>query len=295
MAERTIKLSKREGEVIDLASTGLLDKEIAARLGITENTLKTYWKRIRSKLGDTPRPGLIASYVRESGTTPQPPEIHFNADWTFDYRSQTWQHLSDRPIPGNIQVKGPIPLDEVLSYFHPEDAENLAELVKDLETNEVHDFFFRARLLTETGFIQTSTFVHVIRGSDGKPVTLLGHRSKFHDLAPIPVRELMVGYWEQDLASGEFTADVNLLFIFSKTSEGPSIRDTKYARIPPEELQEVRKVVKRARDMNRTHIRASHRMESESLPFRWATIDVQIDYGRGGRGQRAHGSVLAYN
>jgi DNA-binding CsgD family transcriptional regulator len=295
MAERTLKLSKREQEIVDLASTGLLDKEIAPRLGITDNTIKTYWKRIRQKLGEGTRPGLVAAYVRQSGAEPLVADIHFEADWSYDYRTQIWRHLSDRPIPGGIQVDEAILLNEVLAYFHPEDAQNLRQLIDDLKTNDIDDFFFRARLVTLMGLVQTSTFVHVIRDDSGKPVTLLGHRTQFHDLAPLPVRELMVGYWEQDLVSGEFTADVNLLFIFSKTGQGPPVRETKYARIPPEELQEVRKAVRLATSKKRSHLRSSHRIEPGAQPFQWATIDVCVDYDSLNRGIRAHGSVLAFS
>jgi DNA-binding CsgD family transcriptional regulator len=295
MPERTTKLSRREQEIVDLASMGLLDKEIAPRLGITDNTIKTYWKRIRQKLGEGTRPGLVAAYVRQSVPEPLASDIHFEADWAYNYRSKIWHHLSGRPIPGGIKVGEPILFEEVLAYFHPEDALGLRQLVDDLETNDVDDYFFRARLVTPAGFVQTSTFVHVIRDDKRKPITLLGHRSEFHDLAPLPVRELMVGYWEQELVSGKFTADVNLLFVFSKTGQGPAIQKTKYARIAPEELKEVRKAVRLAESKKRTHLRATHAIERDSLPFRWATIDVCIDYDSNNRGVRAHGSVLAFN
>ena len=295
MREGHPQLSTREKQVIDLAATGLLDKEIMVQLGITENTLKTYWKRIRTKLGDGSRPGLIAEHLRQKGREESASDIQFEADWIIDYRSLTWTRSSDRPLPANIQLDGPVSLEEVLSHFHPEDADGLKELVLQLENNNVEDFFFRARINVATGFVQTSTFVHVVRDGAGKPLTLLGHRSKFHDMAPLPVRDLMVGYWEQDIATGVFTADVNLLFVFSKAGEGASIQETKYLRISPEELKEIRAVVDRMLKEKREHMRTSHRLEPVSLPFRWATIDAVVQYDLAGSGKRAHGSVLAFN
>jgi DNA-binding CsgD family transcriptional regulator len=46
----THRLSQREREVIDLAATGLATKEIAARLGCSQQTVAVYWSRIYRKL-----------------------------------------------------------------------------------------------------------------------------------------------------------------------------------------------------------------------------------------------------
>jgi DNA-binding CsgD family transcriptional regulator len=61
-------LSTREGQILGLAAAGLIDKEICRRLGITMNTLRTYWARIRNKRGNDTRAGLVAAFVRESLT-----------------------------------------------------------------------------------------------------------------------------------------------------------------------------------------------------------------------------------
>jgi len=40
--------------------SGLTDKEVASRLGLSQDTVKTYWKRIRQKVGAQSRPEIIA-------------------------------------------------------------------------------------------------------------------------------------------------------------------------------------------------------------------------------------------
>lgn len=62
------RLSVREREVLSLAVSGHIDKEIASRLGVSANTIRTYWSRIRSKVGDLPRTGLAAVYIERSVT-----------------------------------------------------------------------------------------------------------------------------------------------------------------------------------------------------------------------------------
>lgn len=58
-------LSKRERQLLELAVTGMSDKQIAATLGINPGTVGTYWGRVRGKLGPLGRTELVARYLRE--------------------------------------------------------------------------------------------------------------------------------------------------------------------------------------------------------------------------------------
>jgi DNA-binding NarL/FixJ family response regulator len=59
-------LTPREAELVELVSQGLRNKEVAARLGISEGTVKIHLHRIYEKLGVTSRVEL-ANYARERG------------------------------------------------------------------------------------------------------------------------------------------------------------------------------------------------------------------------------------
>jgi DNA-binding CsgD family transcriptional regulator len=67
-----VQLSGREVQVLRLASSGLLDKQIALELKISLNTLNTYWFRIRRKTGRISRGALIALFVKSEFAS----EIH---------------------------------------------------------------------------------------------------------------------------------------------------------------------------------------------------------------------------
>jgi two-component system nitrate/nitrite response regulator NarL len=57
-------LSGRERELLELAATGASNAEIAQRLCLSPNTVKTYWQRLYEKLGATDRASAIAEALR---------------------------------------------------------------------------------------------------------------------------------------------------------------------------------------------------------------------------------------
>jgi two-component system nitrate/nitrite response regulator NarL len=57
-------LSNREREILALLADGLINKQIAARLGISTNTVKTHLELLFDKLGVTTRAEAVATGVR---------------------------------------------------------------------------------------------------------------------------------------------------------------------------------------------------------------------------------------
>lgn len=60
------KLSTREAQLLDLAAAGFTDLAISNKLGVSETTVKTYWARIRSKIGPYSRTELVAKVIRRN-------------------------------------------------------------------------------------------------------------------------------------------------------------------------------------------------------------------------------------
>lgn len=56
---------KREEQVLVLAAGGMTDKEIALRLGISPDTVGTYWRRILAKFQAASRTEVVAKYTEE--------------------------------------------------------------------------------------------------------------------------------------------------------------------------------------------------------------------------------------
>src|SRR5580700_6284610 len=67
MAESTAvgEAPKREEQVLVLAARGLTDKEIAIKLGISPDTVGTYWRRILAKYQAASRTEVVAKYASE--------------------------------------------------------------------------------------------------------------------------------------------------------------------------------------------------------------------------------------
>ena len=65
----SLELSRQEERLLILSMSGLGDKEIAAKLDITLGTTRTYWQRIRQKVGGQTRAQLIATLVQQGAKT----------------------------------------------------------------------------------------------------------------------------------------------------------------------------------------------------------------------------------
>lgn len=60
----TVHLSSRERDLLELAAAGLTTAEIASRLFLSPNTVKTYWQRLYEKLGASDRASAMAEAIR---------------------------------------------------------------------------------------------------------------------------------------------------------------------------------------------------------------------------------------
>jgi two-component system nitrate/nitrite response regulator NarL len=63
-ARGMVQLSGRERELLELAAAGHNTTEIATRLHLSPNTVKTYWQRLYEKLGASDRASAMAEAIR---------------------------------------------------------------------------------------------------------------------------------------------------------------------------------------------------------------------------------------
>ncbi|HWD40686.1 MAG TPA: LuxR C-terminal-related transcriptional regulator [Fimbriimonas sp.] len=165
-------LSPRETQVLSLAAAGLMDKQIGPHLGVSANTLRTYWTRIRSKMGEASRSALAVAYV-ESLEKPEP-----SPDWELDLETGAVRKLSIRPL-----IEGPVgmelSLDQALARVHPEDRPQLRTALDGVKTASDSSFMVSIRVVMPDGNIRkTGLFIQVLRDASGTPVKAIGWRTQ---------------------------------------------------------------------------------------------------------------------
>ncbi|MCL4852686.1 MAG: helix-turn-helix transcriptional regulator [Bryobacteraceae bacterium] len=67
LRHRGSKLSPRQVRIVELVARGLGDKQIAAELGISEETVAFHFRSAFRRYGARSRAALVASYLAESG------------------------------------------------------------------------------------------------------------------------------------------------------------------------------------------------------------------------------------
>ena len=70
MGQDSNHFSGRMLEIILLAADGMTDKQIAAELGISTNTVESHWKRLRTTYQTSSRVKIVASVLRELMASP---------------------------------------------------------------------------------------------------------------------------------------------------------------------------------------------------------------------------------
>lgn len=139
-----IDLSDRERDIIRLAANGLNDKEVAEGLGISINTVRTYWRRMQVRLGKSSRLQVMAGLNSSEGPTqtncllegiglelfnalPDPTWIEYPLDNGI-YINTAFQRA--------LQVTAPrISSETFLSRFHPRERKRI-ESVLDLDKSQ---------------------------------------------------------------------------------------------------------------------------------------------------------------
>lgn len=121
----TVELSPREKEIVVRAARGATDKEIADDLDVSVATLRTYWVRVRDKLGAVNRTHAIAlaSFERPAAAVDVRGRLSDSiardrlATWVWQPRPR--QVLLDdfaRSLFGLGECEGPLRVDRLLAH-----------------------------------------------------------------------------------------------------------------------------------------------------------------------------------
>lgn len=282
-ARELARLSTREREVLALASGGYLDKQIAAVLGITANTLRTYWTRIRSKLGEASRSALVALYVSEQ--KPDGLRPIEGASWHVDVARNVLVFYGDRAL----FPRGEIPLDEAIARYHPDDRDRVRGLLRATIERDLPPFTFAARVLTTRGVETASAYVEAVRDEAGRATRVVGRHVPLLDLSR---SSAAVGTYRRDLRTGEIDVDDGYRAIFRLAPDEPDLMEAIYNRLCPEFRETMRGLVAgMIAHGERTCLLTVRLCDGDGE--RWISTTVRL-LEEGGRPASVVATVLAY-
>ncbi len=169
--------SRREREVLRLGAQGATDQDISERLAIAVPTLRTYWLRIREKLGAVNRTHAIALAVAgplstEDGTDPHRRLLQ-------EARAQSVAHWAWRPADRKVLLEGP-----TMDLFSLSSGESALSLDRFLDAVWTPDRPRLERFLTQSADLTPMTPIEHRIGASGdyrqtvRTVNLSTHRSR---------------------------------------------------------------------------------------------------------------------
>lgn len=285
------RLSTRETEVLSYASWGYLDKQICAKMLVSPNTLRTYWARIRSKIGDGPRSALAVAYVENATVAePEPPTPY---DWEYDFTTGLVQKLTNKRSLYGVAPGEYIPFAIVMGMVHPDDADRVRSIFELLIRGEVSSLCYAYRVVTDQGIQIASSQAEPVRNERGEVVKLRGRRLQNTDLREPAVSTIQIGHWERDLDTDEFSADSGFCSIFKIDPGSSSLREDAMRRFPESEKLNIETFVQRTIEAGQTENRSTHQLQFPNGSTIWATTHLRIEYENGAP-RRALGTVIAF-
>ena len=189
------RFSERERQILALAAEGLIDKEIASELGLSVNTLRTYWSRIRSKVGGASRSALVALYTRRGRSAdPQMSLTAVSQDWELDIKTDLIFASDANNEFYGLQLGVPHPRSSYLSGYHPEDYKRVREAWNQIMTGAVDSLHMMYRVVSNCGVQWVSVFAELRRDAEGKPDKVVGHRVASRNCVSTREPDVRVGF-----------------------------------------------------------------------------------------------------
>ncbi len=288
-------LSDRERQVIGLAAAGLVDKQIGQELDVSVNTLRTYWSRIREKVGEGPRPALVAAYVTDelSSNLPDPLNPLLTEGWVMD--ADTRMLLATDTINDDHGLERGIP-HPALDYArmtHPEDVDRVRDsvfAVADGKMDSVHLVF---RMVTPRGVELVNSSVHGIRNEQGRVTKVYGFRVRSLDCRPGHDNIVQIGHWERDHSGGVFTIDSGLAEIIGRPGARSLALSEVEALLPPAEFASIAESMDHAVEHGLDRLEGDLRFIRPDGEAVWSRITRRIVRSEDG-GVKVYGTLVVF-
>ncbi len=211
-------LSRQESLVLDLAAKGLLDKEISQELQISKNTIRTYWTRIRGKIGEQSRVGLVRSWLDEQMSEASAFNIFRRWEITFE-RGHLIGVDSEVLVVGITRHLNP---ERTSRYIHPDDFASFVDHLFTLIEGKETVASIQRRVIDGGKEYNAICLVRILRDHIGRPVNVLGYTIDEHEGTPASPRFVAAGMFVAEEPDGAFLPDDRCRQIFGVRSESPT-------------------------------------------------------------------------
>ncbi len=211
-------LSDRERQVIGLAAAGFVDKQIGQELDVSVNTLRTYWSRIREKVGEGSRPALVAAYVTEELTSivPEVLDPMNHEGWIMDADTRMMLATDTINDDHGLERGVPHPMSEYGHIIHPEDVDQGRDGMLAVAEGRLDSVLLLYRIVTPRGVELLNSSVHAIKNEQGNVIKVYGFRVRALDCRPGHDSSIQIGHWERNYPEDVFTIDSGLAEIIGR-------------------------------------------------------------------------------
>lgn len=289
-------LSDREREVLHLAAAGFLDKQIGQELGLSLNTLRTYWSRIRVKLGDASRAALVVAYAStQLGQVDQSEEYLVQHEgWVWDVRKKTLIASDSINDLHGLQRGVPHPVSFYSRLYHPEDRVSARKALYDVAEGRLGIHTITFRLVTESDVQLVSLCLRPIKNKEGEVVKVIGYRTRALDCRPDHNCQVRLGFFFHNLDTGEFWADDQCCRIYQLDPSMASNRSAFVERHQQLERSVVEDLVTEAAKSGESYPEIESQLLLPDGSKTWVQLRLRIRKDRSGH-THVYETVLAFD
>lgn len=229
-------LSPRERQVLSMATAGLADKQIGRELGVSVSTLRTYWDRIREKLGEGSRTAQVSAFVASEirrlspGTVLEP-----FSGLVIDLQSGNVEASDDLSREHGFEPGSVHSLREYLDLLHPDDRAPLFEVIDDISSAKTRVAHIVCRCMALNQERVVSYMFHGKLDEAGSVVRICGYRTDHRDVRSSSFGRIRVGYFERWMDQDEVVVDPVFRQIFGVTEGFPLMRSAIIERLHPDD------------------------------------------------------------
>ncbi len=261
-----------------MAAAGMLDKQIGTELGLSLNTLRTYWQRTRAKVGDESKTALVGMFVKENLRSKETDDLDLLPHEGVIFDVEKGLILADDAVNDmhGLEHGKWHPFVEYSHIYHPDDRDAARKIIYDVLEGRLDTANVIFRLVPESGVEVINVTLLAVRGEDGKVKRVYGYRVRALDCRPGHDPEVRLGQWERWSDSDQFTIDAGLAAILGLPGGGVYPRSVIIERLHPDDRENMATYVQRAVEAGQTQAQTDTRALSSDGVWYWVRTKARI-------------------